>query len=51
VYSLDRLDMLLGLLPNYLGDVEVGEWRALPDDSPRNIAALGPRVLRVAGVS
>jgi hypothetical protein len=50
VYSLDRLDVLLGMLDNYLGDVQLGEWRALPDSWPRNLAALAPAVLLIAGV-
>jgi len=49
VYSLDRLDYLLAMLGNYLGDVELGEWRALPDEWPDDLAALGPAVLVLAG--
>ncbi len=50
VYSLDRLDVLLGVLANYLGDVTLGEWRMLPDDWPHDLATLGPAVLVLAGV-
>ena len=51
LYSLDRLDALLGMIANYLGDVELGEWRALPDDWPRDLATLSRAVLVLAGVT
>jgi hypothetical protein len=50
VYTLDRPDMLRAMLGNYLGDVELGEWRALPDAWPRDLARLGPAVLVLAGL-
>jgi len=42
--------MLRAMLGNYLGDVELGEWRALPDAWPRDLARLGPAVLVLAGL-
>lgn len=51
VYTLDRLDLLLAMVENYLGDVELGEWRALPDDWPRDLATLTPAVLTIAGLA
>jgi len=51
VYSLDRLNILLGMLPQYLGDVELGEWRSIPDNWPRDLATLGPAVLVLAGIT
>jgi hypothetical protein len=50
VYSLDRLDVLLGMLPHYLGDIELGEWRSIPETWPRDLATLGPAVLVLAGI-
>jgi hypothetical protein len=51
LYSLDRLDALVGMIGNYLGDVELGEWRELPDDWPRDLATLSRAVLVLAGVT
>lgn len=50
VYTLDRLDLLTAMLGNYLGDVELGEWRSLPESWPRDLARLGPAVLVLAGL-
>jgi hypothetical protein len=51
VYSLDGLDALIGMLAHYLGDVELGEWRSVPESWPRDFATLGPAVLVLAGIA
>jgi hypothetical protein len=50
VDTLERFDLLVAMLDNFLGDVELGEWRAIPGHWPRDLARLGPAVLVLAGL-
>jgi hypothetical protein len=50
VYSLESIDSLTAMLERYLGEVELSEWIAVPEEAPADLAGLGPVVLALAGL-